>query len=213
MIEIKNLSKKYGNTEILSDINLKIDNQETVVLFGPSGSGKTTILRLIAGLEVPDKGTISFGEKLVSSKDWALEPNKRDIAVVFQAHSLWPHMTVEKNILFGIDIKDKNIAKQKVAEIIEETGLKDLEKRYPHQLSGGQAKRAAFARALVLDKAVYLMDEPLVNQDDEIKTELIGIVKKKLAKTKAVLVYVTHDIEEAEKVSKRIVRIRGGKLV
>ena len=212
LIEIKKLGKKYGDTEILNNINLKIEKEEAVVLFGPSGSGKTTLLRLIAGLEVPDEGEISFREKIVSLKNWVLEPNKRDVAVVFQSHSLWPHMTVEKNILFGIDIKDKNVARQKAAEIIEETGLKGLEKRYPHQLSGGQAKRAAFARALVLDKAVYLMDEPLVNQDDQIKLELMEIVKKKIAKTKAILIYVTHDMEEAEKISNRIVKIKNGKL-
>ncbi|MGE5329226.1 MAG: ABC transporter ATP-binding protein [Deltaproteobacteria bacterium] len=212
-MEIKNLSKSFGNTEILHNINLKVENEEAIVLFGPSGSGKTTLLRLIAGLEVPDEGTIVFGDKVVGSKNWALEPNKRGISVVFQSHALWPHMTVEKNILFGIDIKNKNLAKEKVENIIEETGLKGLEKRYPHQLSGGQAKRAAFARALVQDKAVYLMDEPLVNQDDEIKEELIGIVKRKLADTKAILVYVTHDMEEAKRISQRIVKIKGGKLM
>jgi len=213
LIEIKDLGKKYGNTEILHGINLKVDKEEAIVLFGPSGSGKTTLLRLIAGLEVPDNGTISFEEKIVSSENWALEPNKRGISFIFQSHALWPHMTVEKNILFGIDIKDKNIVREKVAEIIEDTGLKGLEGRYPHELSGGQAKRAAFARALVLDKSVYLMDEPLVNQDDEIKAELMGIVKKKIAKTKASLIYVTHDMEEAEMISKRIVKIKNGKLV
>lgn len=212
MIEIKDLCKDFGSTKILHNINLKIEKEEAIVLFGSSGSGKTTLLRLIAGLEIPDQGVISFDEKVVSSKDWVLEPNKRDAAFVFQSHALWPHMTVEKNILFGIHIKDKNAETEKVADIIKETGLKGLEKRYPHQLSGGQAKRAEFARALVLDKSIYLMDEPLVNQDDEIKAELMDIVKKKIAKTKAVLIYVTHDMEEAEKISKRIVRIKGGRI-
>jgi len=212
MISIKDLNKCYGEVRILENVNLEIGKTEPAVLFGPSGSGKTTLLRMIAGLEIPDSGSILMDEAVVSQAGWVLHPNKRNISIVFQSPALWPHLTVEKNILFGLCGIEKTVALEKLKSIVEETGIIGLEKRYPHQLSGGQVKRASLARALVQEKEFYLMDEPLVNQDDENKNKLIELIIKKVKEYKAGLLYITHDVEEAEKISKRIVKINGGKI-
>lgn len=212
MIEIKNLGKRFENTYILTGINLQIKKGEPVVLFGPTGCGKTTLLRLIAGLETPDSGTISIEDREASRPGWVLHPSKRNLCVVFQSHALWPHMTIEKNILFGIQGIDKYKAVKRMNDIITETGLEGLTKRYPHQLSGGQAKRASLARALIQEKGFYLMDEPLANQDENMKGKLVDLIIKKISERKAGLLYITHDIDEAQKISEKIVRIEKGRI-
>lgn len=207
MIELRNISKSYGNTKVIKNLSIEIGKKEPLVLFGPSGCGKTTILRLIAGLEMPEEGNILIDGKIVSEPGWTLHPNKRKLGIVFQAPALWPHMTVEKNILFGLDDRDAKNSREKASEIIAEAGLGGLEKRYPHQLSGGQAKRVAFARALVCSKDYYLLDEPLSNQDDKLKEELLLLLMEKVRSNGAGLVYVTHDMEEAVRISGRIQNI------
>ena len=211
MIEFKEVFKSFGNTLVLNNVSLKLGNCGPIVLFGPSGSGKTTVLRLIAGLDLPDSGLIYMNEMLVSKSDWTLQPNLRGIGVAFQAPSLWPHMTVEKNIMFGLYNVDRETAARLTKEILIDTDISELAKRYPHQLSGGQSKRVALARALVCKKEYYLLDEPLSNLDEKLKDELIPFILKRVKDANAGMIYITHDMAEASKISNRIIRLENGK--
>ncbi len=177
MIEFCNISKSFGNTMAVSEISFKIERHEFVALLGRSGSGKTTILRLIAGLESPDKGEIILNNnEIVSSQDRCLPPNKRHLGLIFQNLALWPHMTVKQSMEFCLD---KNyMTKEKRAEkIIEYLSLVNLDNhmnRCPHQLSGGEKQRFAIARTLCSEPDILLLDEPLTNLDTIIKRDILN---------------------------------------
>ena len=207
-LTLSQLVKTYGQTEVLHSINLAIEDGEFVVLVGPSGCGKSTTLRLIAGLEEVTSGTIEIGGTVVNN----LEPKERDIAMVFQNYAIYPHMTVRKNIGFGLrSSKMPRADKEKrIDEIAEILGMSDLLTRKPSQLSGGQRQRVAIGRAMVRDPAVFLFDEPLSNLDAQLRTQMRLEIKKLHQRVGATIVFVTHDQVEAMTMADRIVIMKDG---
>nr|WP_256373006.1 sn-glycerol-3-phosphate ABC transporter ATP-binding protein UgpC [Pseudoruegeria sp. HB172150] len=202
------LVKAYDRTEVLHGIDLNIEDGEFVVFVGPSGCGKSTTLRLIAGLEEVTSGEIRIGGRVVNN----LEPKERDIAMVFQNYAIYPHMSVRKNIGFGLRTakmpksdKDKRI--EEVAEILDMSALLD---RKPSQLSGGQRQRVAIGRAMVRDPAVFLFDEPLSNLDAQLRTQMRLEIKKLHQRVGNTIIFVTHDQVEAMTMADRIVIMKDG---
>ena len=207
-LTLKHISKTYGQTEVLHGIDLEIEAGEFVVLVGPSGCGKSTTLRLIAGLEDVTDGTIEIAGRVVNN----LEPKDRDIAMVFQNYAIYPHMTVRKNIGFGLRSSTLSRAEkdQRIDEIAEILGMTDLLARKPSQLSGGQRQRVAIGRAMVRDPAVFLFDEPLSNLDAQLRTQMRLEIKKLHQRVGATIVFVTHDQVEAMTMADRIVIMKDG---
>lgn len=207
-IKIENLSYGYDEIEILKNFNLEIENNEIVVILGPSGCGKTTLLRLIAGLEKINDGKIFINDKLVND----MEPNKRNVAIVFQNYALYPHMTVYENIAFPLKMKkvDRSVIKATVNETIKILNLEEFKNRYPSQLSGGQKQRVAIGRAMVRKPEVFLMDEPMSNLDNEIKNRMLKEIMKLHGELKVPFIYVTHDQAEAMTIADKIIVMRDG---
>lgn len=212
VIVIENVYKSFGDTKAVENVNLKISAGSSLVICGPSGCGKTTLLRLIAGLEVPDKGIIHINGIKASTPEAVLSPHKRGIGFVFQTSSLWPHMNIRDNICFGLEGMSKKEKEVRLEELIDAMELWGMEKRYPHQISGGQARRAALARALAPQPSILLMDEPLTNLDAELKRKLIVYIKDRIARWGSVLLYVTHDENEVSDISDKIIHMRGGSI-
>lgn len=181
-----------------------------MVILGPSGCGKTTTLRIIAGLEQPDRGTISFNEKEVTH----LSPENRKIGYVFQSIALFPHLSVDKNINFGLETQNfpRNQIRERTQELIELVGLQGLEKRYPRELSGGQQQRVAIARALAPFPQILLFDEPLANLDATLKLNLKLEIKRIQKETRVTTVYVTHDQIEAFTIGDHIAVMNDGRI-
>jgi len=207
-LALRNLVKTYDKTEVLHGIDLEVADGEFVVFVGPSGCGKSTTLRLIAGLEETTSGDIEIGGRVVNN----LEPKERDIAMVFQNYAIYPHMTVKKNIGFGLRTSklskaDKEKRINEVSEILDMTNLLD---RKPNQLSGGQRQRVAIGRAMVRDPAVFLFDEPLSNLDAQLRTQMRLEIKKLHQRVGNTIVFVTHDQVEAMTMADRIVIMKDG---
>ena len=210
IIDLKHITKAYGDNIVLNDINLYIRHNEFLTLLGPSGCGKTTLLRIIGGFE-----ECSNGEVLFEGKDIAnLPPYKRKINTVFQKYALFPHMNVEENIAFGLNIKkmDKEVIKQKVKEMLELVNLVGYEKRSIDSLSGGQQQRIAIARALVNEPEVLLLDEPLGALDLKLRKGMQAELKRIQQKVGITFIFVTHDQEEALSMSDTIAVMNGGKI-
>ena len=207
-VSLKNLSKSFGSTNIIDGLNLEIRDSEFLVLLGPSGCGKSTTLRLLAGLETVSRGTISIDGFDVTN----LEPRERDIAMVFQNYALYPTMTVEQNIGFGLKAKkiSPKLIKEKVNEIAELLGLTDLLNRKPNALSGGQQQRVAIGRAIVRKPKVFLFDEPLSNLDANLRMDMRAEIMKLHRELGATTIFVTHDQEEAMAMADRIVIMDNG---
>ncbi|CAM4397850.1 ABC transporter ATP-binding protein [Paenibacillus tarimensis] len=215
-ITIRGISKSFGDTQALHPLDLSVRSGEFLTLLGPSGCGKTTLLRLIAGLEEPDKGEIYFGDKTVFSSGARkrMPVQKRNLGMVFQDFALWPHMTVFENVAFGLRARRQTEhLKERVDEAIRFVRLTGMEGRYPHELSGGQQQRVAFARAIAGRPEIILFDEPLSALDallrEEMREELVRLVRE-LGVT---AVYVTHDQTEAMSMSDRIAVMRQGKVL
>ncbi len=208
---LKDISKTFGSVTAVAAMTLEIKKGEFFSLLGPSGCGKTTILRLIAGLERPDKGNIFIGERVVAGQEW-VPPEKRKIGLVFQDYALFPHMTVFKNISFGLTGCSKNELKQKVMELLEMVGLSDAAQRYPHELSGGQQQRVALARALAPSPQVMLLDEPFSNLDADLRRSCAQETKRILKESGTTAILVTHDQEEAFSLSDRVGVLNNGRL-
>jgi sulfate/thiosulfate transport system ATP-binding protein len=209
-IELKQVSKFFGQVPAVQHIHFKINDGELIALLGPSGGGKTTVLRMIAGLEVPSEGDIFIRGQRVND----VPVQQRNIGFVFQNYALFKNMTVFKNIAFGLKIKKWKppAIEQRVAELVELLGLTGLEKRFPHQLSGGQRQRVAIARALAPKPSVLLLDEPFGAVDAKIRQELREWLVRLHHDLNVTTVFVTHDQEEAMEVSNRIVIISRGRL-
>ncbi|MDO4332671.1 MAG: ABC transporter ATP-binding protein [Eubacteriales bacterium] len=207
-IVLKNVTKRFGKSVAVDHLNLEIDANSFVSLLGPSGCGKTTTLRMIAGLETPTEGEIWIGDRLVFSAQKGIDvpPNERGVGFLFQNYALWPHMTVYKNIAFGLEnLKwSKADIKKKVDELCELLQLSDFLNRYPSELSGGQQQRVAIARTLATSPQILLMDEPLSNLDAKLRLEMRTELKRLHSTTKATFVYVTHDQLEAMALSTSI---------
>ena len=198
-LEIKNVNFNIGGRSKVKNASFNIENEgETVCILGPSGIGKTTILRTIAGLEKIDKGSITLNNKLLSSKTEHIEPEHRNISLAFQDNSLFPHYTVEKNILLGAEKnKEKKTYKVSLKEIIKLLDISKILSKYPHEISAGEAQRASLARSLLTQPDLLLLDEPLSNIDQSFKEEIQVALKKILSKLKITTIVVTHDSYEA----------------
>ena len=190
--------KKFGETIAVQNINLQVKDKDFVTLLGPSGCGKTTMLRMLAGLESPTEGEIFIDDQCVFSSDRRIDvsPDKRDVGFLFQNYALWPHMTVYKNISFGLENLKWNKSKieQRVTELLELLKIVELAQRYPAELSGGQQQRVAIARTLAPNPKVLFMDEPLSNLDAKLRMEMRSELKRLHLETNSTFVYVTHDL-------------------
>lgn len=210
VIELKNVTKSFGDNVILKDFDFKVKKDEFLTILGPSGCGKTTILRLIGGFEEPDEGKILFNGEDITNK----EAYERKINTVFQKYALFPHMNVYKNIAFGLNIKkmDKNLIKEKVREVLKLVNLSGFENREIESLSGGQQQRIAIARALVNEPEVLLLDEPLGALDLKLR-QAMQIELKRIQKSVGItFIYVTHDQEEALSMSDTVVVLNDGEI-
>jgi len=200
-IKINNLIKKFGDVVAINNVSLTIEPGSFLTLLGPSGCGKTTLLRCIAGLEDPDGGEIYIGDKLVFSynKGISIPPGQRELGLVFQNYALWPHMKVDKNITFALEIQKmpKDKMQKRVKEALAEVQMEGYEDRYPREMSGGQQQRIALARMLAYSPKVFLMDEPLSNLDARLRMDMRSEIKRLHHVAKATTVYVTHDQVEA----------------
>ena len=215
-IELINVSKRWGNFIGVNHLNMVIEDHEFITLLGPSGCGKTTTLRMIAGLETPTEGKIIIGDKVVfdSDKGINVSPAKRDIGFLFQNYALWPHMTVYKNIAFGLENlkwKKPDIEKR-VQEVMKMLKIEEFKDRYPAELSGGQQQRVAIARTLAPKPKVLFMDEPLSNLDAKLRGEMRTELKRLHLDTNSTFIYVTHDQLEAMTLATRICLIEKGNL-
>lgn len=209
-VELRDVRKSFGSTDIIKGVNLTIEPSEFLVLVGPSGCGKSTLLRLIAGLEEITSGELAFDGAVVNQ----LGPAKRRVGMVFQSYALYPHMTVEENIGFGLKLakKAKDERRRRVDEALNVLQLQDLRGHKPNQLSGGQRQRVAIGRAIVRKPNVFLFDEPLSNLDTALRVQMrmeIGRLHRRLMNT---VVYVTHDQVEAMTLADRIVVLEAGRV-
>jgi multiple sugar transport system ATP-binding protein len=209
-LTVHNLSKSYGNVEVLKGIDLEADTGEFVVLVGPSGCGKSTLLAMIAGLETITSGEIAIGGRVVNN----VAPKDRDIAMVFQSYALYPTMTVRQNITFGMESRGvpRNIQNEAVARVSALLKIDQLLQRKPAQLSGGQRQRVAMGRALVRDPLLFLFDEPLSNLDAKLRVEMRTEIKKLYKTLGKTTIYVTHDQVEAMTLASRIAVMHQGRL-
>ncbi|MFA4136233.1 MULTISPECIES: ABC transporter ATP-binding protein [Brevibacillus] len=207
--EVKNLTFGYasGNGSVIRDFSLQMEQGEVVGLLGNSGCGKSTLLRLIAGLESPKSGRIQIDGKVLVDQGQFVEPEQRGIGMIFQDYALFPHLTVEQNILFGLHRLSKAERIVRLKEMLVLVQLEGYGKRYPHELSGGQQQRVAFARALAPRPAILLMDEPFSNLDAELKTKIRDDLKQMLRAAKMTSILVTHDKADAETICDRIIRM------
>ncbi|WP_428332340.1 ABC transporter ATP-binding protein [Novosphingobium sp.] len=209
-VQLRNLSKAFGDVAIIRDVTLAIAHGEFVALVGPSGSGKSTLLRMIAGLETISSGTIEIGDRVVND----VPPKHRDIAMVFQSYALYPHMTVRENLGFALKLRGWKKAEihQRVSEAAASLNLGALLDRYPRQLSGGQRQRVATGRAIVRDPAVFLFDEPLSNLDAALRVQVRAELRQLHRRLGVTTVYVTHDQVEAMTMADTIVVLRDGSI-
>jgi sn-glycerol 3-phosphate transport system ATP-binding protein len=210
-VELIDLSKSYDKQfNVISNINVTIEPGEFFVLVGPSGCGKSTMLRMIAGLEEITTGTLKIGDDIANH----LPPSKRELSMVFQNYALYPHLTVEQNIAFGLNVKKikKNVQQQRVTDVAAMLGLTDYLRRKPRELSGGQRQRVALARAIVSEAPICLMDEPLSNLDAKLRTQMRSEIRRIQRELNITMIYVTHDQVEAMTMGDRIMILHEGKI-
>jgi multiple sugar transport system ATP-binding protein len=216
LIEIEKVSKKFGAVTAVDRLDLTVQAGEFLTLLGPSGCGKTTVLRMIAGLEIPDEGVIRIKDKTVfSSKEGIyIAPGKRGIGLVFQSYALWPHMTVFENVAFGLQVQgtERKELEERVRTSLDYMRLRGMGERYPQQLSGGQQQRVALARMLVTRPSIFLMDEPLSNLDAKLRMEMRAEIKRLHWEARATTLYVTHDQNEALTLSTQVAVMNRGVL-
>jgi iron(III) transport system ATP-binding protein len=207
-IKINNALKKYGNNTIIPNLSIEVKKGEFFTLLGPSGCGKTTLLRMIAGFNTIEGGEFYFGDRYINN----LNPSKRNIGMVFQNYAIFPHLTVRKNVEFGLRTRklDPKEIKERADKFLKLMHIDEYADRLPERLSGGQQQRVALARALVIEPDVLLMDEPLSNLDAKLRVEMRSVIKEVQNKLNITTIYVTHDQEEAMAVSDRIAVMKDG---
>jgi ABC-type Fe3+/spermidine/putrescine transport system ATPase subunit len=213
---VTNVTKRFGSHQAVDSVSLDVAVGDAVVILGPSGCGKTTLLRLIAGLEVPDSGEISLnGTKVAGLRRSMVPPHQRGIGFVFQDLALWPHLTVWKNLEFVLG-SVKTPRPERAARIHEALNLvriEPLSARYPHELSGGEQQRVALARALVGQPRLLLLDEPLSSLDPELRTTLRAELARLQRDLGVTMVYVTHDTDDAAALADAVVEMRAGRII
>lgn len=209
-LTLKNVSKSFGSVEVLTDINLTVEDREFVVFVGPSGCGKSTLLRVIAGLEDATAGTVDIGGNVVN----AVPPAKRGIAMVFQSYALYPHLTVRDNMALGLkqEKQPKSVIDERVNKAVGMLDLKDYVDRRPSDLSGGQRQRVAIGRAIVREPKLFLFDEPLSNLDAALRMNTRIEIAELHRTLNASMIYVTHDQTEAMTLADKIVVLRDGRV-
>ena len=209
-VEIRDVKKAFGSTQILHGVSVDIEDGQFVVLVGPSGCGKSTLLRMLAGLENISGGEIAIGDRVVNK----VPPKDRDIAMVFQNYALYPHMTVYQNMAFSMKLAGapKEVMDQEVQKAARILGLEQLLHRFPRQLSGGQRQRVAMGRAIVRNPQVFLFDEPLSNLDAKLRVQMRSEIKDLHQRLKVTTVYVTHDQIEAMTMADKIVVMNHGRI-
>ena len=215
ILRIDNLHKSYGGTVALNGVSLNVEKGERVVIFGPSGCGKTTLLRIIAGFIQPDRGAVTIDTVTVAANGKCLvEPENRNIGMVFQDLALWPHMSVYGNLEFGLKARrvPKKERKKRIDEMLAKIQMQQYRNSSPSKLSGGQQQRVALARALVSQPGILLMDEPLSNLDRELNLLLRKEILRLQEDSGITMLYVTHDRDEALSLATRIIVIRGGEI-
>jgi iron(III) transport system ATP-binding protein len=208
-VRLQQISKQFGKTVALRDVSLEIASGEIFFLLGPSGCGKSTLLRIIAGLQEPSSGRVFFDNTDVTS----LPTEQRNAVMCFQSYALWPHMTVEQNVRFGIELRNLSPAEQaqRVNEVLQLVQLSELRHRKPNQLSGGQQQRVALARALVVQPSCLLLDEPLSNLDTQLRLEMRGEIRRICRSANLTAIYVTHDQKEALSIADRMAVMSAGR--
>jgi ABC-type polar amino acid transport system ATPase subunit len=215
MITCKNVSKSFGDLEVLKGVDLHVSQGEVVVIIGPSGSGKSTFLRCMNHLESVDGGSITINGKMVENKETALNKLRQDIGMVFQQFNLFPHMTVWQNIIEApilLKKMTKAEAKEKGIQLLKKVGLEAKADEYPNRLSGGQKQRVAIARALAMEPTIMLFDEPTSALDPELVGEVLSVMKQ-LAKEGMTMVVVTHEMGFAKEVADRVIFMDGGHII
>ena len=212
ILEISDLSHSYGDEIFtITDFSFSLKDGEIASIIGASGIGKTTLLRIIAGLEQPVEGEVRINQKLVSSKNFILPPEKRNLGLVVEDRALFPHLNVKKNVMFGINyIEEKESLAREYLELFK---VLDLEEKFPHEISAGQQQRVAFARALITNPDILLLDEPFAALDKKLKSELHVETKKIFKEKDLSVILVTHDEEEAEYFSDRIIEFQENKII
>jgi iron(III) transport system ATP-binding protein len=213
-LTVNDLALRYGDTDVLKGVSVSVPAGKVVALLGPSGSGKTTILRSVAGLETPHRGSIRIGEHVLfdASRNVNLPAEARRLGLVFQSYALWPHRTVLDNVAYGLKLRriKPDEIKTRVDGALAQIGLAQLGQRYPHQLSGGQQQRVALARALVYEPSVILLDEPLSNLDAKLREEARAWLRQLIISLNLSALLVTHDQIEAMAIADRITLLNGG---
>lgn len=221
ILRIENITKHFAQSTAaaVEDLSLSLQNGEILALLGPSGCGKTTLLRMIAGFEVPQSGQIFLAEQPIATADVCLPPERREVGMVFQDYALFPHLTVHQNVAFGLkqrrgdrDSKGRRAWQALTSEAIERVGLTGLENRFPHQLSGGQQQRVALARALAPCPPLILLDEPLSNLDIQVRLRLRQEIRAILKQAELSAIFVTHDQEEALGIADQVAVMQHGKI-
>ena len=209
-LDLENLTRRFGARTAVSGVTLSIADGEFVVLLGPSGCGKTTLMRIIAGLESPDEGSVRLGGEEITRRD----PRDRDIAMVFQSYALYPHMNIAQNIGYPLRVRKRPAAEieGEVKNVAARLGLGALLANYPRQLSGGERQRVALARAIIRRPKAFLMDEPLSNLDARLRVEMRAELKHLQHELRTITVYVTHDQSEAMTLAHRIAVMRDGRI-
>jgi putative spermidine/putrescine transport system ATP-binding protein len=209
-VSLRNLSRFFGSTRALDGLNLEIEPGELVALLGPSGCGKTTALRVLAGFESADTGSVLVGGRDIS----AVPAARRDMGMVFQSYSLFPNMSAQDNVAFGLRMRKKSAAQRRrqATELLEMVGLTEQARQYPHQLSGGQQQRVALARALAIEPRVLLLDEPLSALDAKVRVQLREQIRSLQQRLHTTTLFVTHDQEEALSMADRVGVMRSGRL-
>ncbi|NSX55070.1 ABC transporter ATP-binding protein [Parasulfitobacter algicola] len=216
MLEIKNLTKKFNDIAAVKDVSISVPDGAFLVLLGPSGCGKTTLLRMLAGLELPSAGQIIFGGQTVSDgdKNWSVDPAKRNSGLVFQSYALWPHMSVQGNVEWPLKVANmsKSDRLARVTEVLQMLDINHLADRYPNEISGGQQQRVAIARTIAPKPSVLLFDEPLSNLDAKLRVEMRTELMRLHRATGATTVYVTHDQIEAMTMATHVAVMNDGRV-
>lgn len=214
-VEIKDLCFKYKNAkeDNLHNLNISIPKGQIIGVLGESGSGKSTVLRIIAGLEEAYSGSITIDKKTVYGTGIFIEPEKRGIGMVFQDYALFPHMTVAKNIQFGLKNMGKKDKEQHMLAMLKLVNLEDHQNKYPHELSGGQQQRVAIARALAPNPSILLLDEPFSNLDAHLRKQIRDDMNNILKKADTTTIFVTHDPEDVKAIANQVIILEKGRII